>query len=61
MVKGAHIPLEVGRDGEVHFDDGAGDGLHAGRQLQARELVDQLVHRLAQPAGSEVKHGETPA
>ena len=46
-VEGAHIPLEVGRDGEVHFDDGAGDGLHAGRQLQARELVDQLVHRLA--------------
>mmetsp|Transcript_16685 Transcript_16685/g.49879 ORF Transcript_16685/g.49879 Transcript_16685/m.49879 type:complete len:382 (-) Transcript_16685:3635-4780(-) len=42
------VPLEVGGDGEVDLQHGASDGLHVCRELQPRELVNQLVHRLAQ-------------
>jgi len=43
----AHLPLEVGRDGEVHLEQAARDGLHVCAQLQPGELVHQLVQRLA--------------
>ena len=41
------VPLEVGGHGEVHPQHAAGDGLHAGGQLEAGELVDELVEGLA--------------
>ena len=40
------IPLEVRRDGELHLQRGAGDGLQVDSQIQFGELVDVLVDGL---------------
>lgn len=40
------IPLEVRRDGELHFQSRAGDGLQMDGQVQFGELVDVFVDRL---------------
>lgn len=40
------IPLEVRRDGELHFQCRAGDGLQMDSQVQFGELVDVLVDGL---------------
>lgn len=40
------VPLEVGRDGELHFQRGAGDGLQVDGQVQFGELVHVLVDGL---------------
>lgn len=41
------VPLEVGREREVHLEQRARDRLHVRRQLQARELVHEAVQCLA--------------
>mmetsp|Transcript_62196 Transcript_62196/g.148188 ORF Transcript_62196/g.148188 Transcript_62196/m.148188 type:complete len:1090 (-) Transcript_62196:715-3984(-) len=41
------VPLEVRGDGELELEDVARDRLHVRRQLQLRELVDELVDGLA--------------
>ena len=41
------VPLEVGRDGELHLEGGAGDGLKVHGQVQLGELVDVLVDGLS--------------
>lgn len=40
------VPLEVGCDGELHFQRRASDGLQVDGQIQLRELMDVLVDRL---------------
>lgn len=40
------VPLEVGRDGELYFERGAGDGLQVDGQVQFGELVHVLVDGL---------------
>lgn len=40
------VPLEVGRDGELHLQGGARDRLQVHRQLQLGEEVDVLVDGL---------------
>lgn len=41
------VPLEVRRDGQLHLQGGARDGLQMHRQLQLGEQVDVLVDGLA--------------
>lgn len=41
------VPLKVGRDGELHFESGAGDGLQVDGEVQFGELVHVLVDGLA--------------
>lgn len=40
------VPLEVGRDGELHLQRGAGDGLQVDGQVQLGKLVHVLVDGL---------------
>ena len=42
------IPLEVGRNGKLHFEGRTSDGLNVSRQFEFGELVDVLVDRLSQ-------------
>jgi hypothetical protein len=38
------LPLEVGGDGELDAEEGAGDGLDVGLKFEFRELVDEAVN-----------------
>lgn len=40
------VPLEVRRDGELHFQSGASDGLEMNGEVQSWELMDVFVNGL---------------